>query len=517
MAEALTPDELGEVGESLFAKLCGQSKLICSKTSRDRAGWDFRVEFPLVTPDDETLDQREPRACLVQVKCSAGESGWVRARLSSMERLAKDRGPAAMVVFRMKPDGSELMGYLIHMLDKDLAKILRRLRVAERDGRTDINHLEITFDYRKGRRFKPDADGLREALAEICPPDVDQCIEAKRHQLETFGYDEGQGIEGEALIRIEDEDHFLKIITGQVPLKPIELHAYDRRFGIRVPYKGSLLEGIEELPLDLPTIGPCNIIVRPGPLKPAALFKCETVIPFPIAGGPILSIRHPALNVLLYDSELRVESVGNFKSDRHNLSTWITLLRGLSYLATGQATVELEFRGSRIPGITTSEGLTGPYLDDLPQLLEFVERLHRALEIAGIASTDSFALEDIWSAATMQMSLDMMFNPASAARFEFDSIAGVTEGERINALYYNTVEFADAAVSFASKVVLQRETRNSDAFASTAFELLDIRPGVLDLDAYAAEMAVSSGLTFVIDPNNIVMVSRSNHRAEVSH
>lgn len=512
MTEALTPDELGEAGENLFAKLCAQAKMICSRTSRDRAGWDFRVEFPMEETPQETLDQREPRACMVQLKCTAGESGAVRARLSAMERLAKDRGPSAIVVFRMRPDGTELMGYVIHLLGKELAKILHRLRVAEAEGRTDINHIWMSFDYQKGRRFKPTAEGLRDALAEICPADVDGYFEAKRHQLATLGYEQGREIEGEALIWIEDQNHFLKIISGQVPLRPVELQAYDRRFGIRVPYRGSLLEGVEEFPIDLPTIGPCAIIVRSGPLLPAAVFDCETAIPFPFQGGPMLAIRHATLNLLFYEGSFHLESVGNFKSDHHDLATWIPLLRALTYLASGKATVELDFRGVRIPGIPTPEGLNGPYLDDLPRLLEFVERFRQALDIAGIATSEPFSLEDIWAARAMQMSLDMIFNPSSAARFEFDAIGGVTDEVRLEAIYFNSIKFAGCGITLAIKVILEREGEQASAFASTGFELLDVRPAVIDLDDYGAEMATTSGINVVIGPENVTMVSRPAER-----
>jgi hypothetical protein len=241
MPEKLTSDELGEMGENLFGKLCAQAKLICNKAGRDRAGWDFRVEFPMGLAVSETLDQRMPRACQIQFKCTAGGTGSIRARLSSLERLAKDSGPAAVVVFRLRPDGTELMGYVVHLIGKELAKVLRHLRVAERDGRTDVNHRWISLDYRKARRFKLDADGLRQALEEICPVDVEGYAAEKRHQLETLGYEDGPGIETQALIYIEDEDHLTKLISGLVPLRPLRMQSYDRRFGIRVPYKGTLL------------------------------------------------------------------------------------------------------------------------------------------------------------------------------------------------------------------------------------------------------------------------------------
>lgn len=510
MSDALTSDELGEVGESLFNKLCAQAKLVCNKSGRDRTGWDFRVEFPMDSLPDATLDQREPRVCQVQLKCTAGERGIVQARLSAIERIAKDSAPAAIVVFRMRPDGTELMGYVIHLLNKELARVLRRLRAAQKAGRADINHMSISFDYRKGRRFKPGAAGLREALAEVSPEDMGAYTAEKLRQLATLGYEDGSGVEAEALIWIEDEDHLTRIISGLAPLKPLKLQAYDRRFDIRVPYMGTMFEGIDEFAIDLPTMGPCSIIVRTGALRPAALFKCEAFVPYPVEGGPWLVIRHPALNLLFHEDRFHIESLGNFNVGRHDLETWVQLLRGLTYLAEGSATVELEFRGARIPGIPTPEGLDGPYLDQLPRLLDFVEGFQRALDLAGTIATEEFSLEDLWAAPAAQMSLDMFFNPATAARFEFDDIGGVTDELVLEALYFNTIEFAGTGISFAVKVTLERGDESSRAFASTRFELLDIRSAVLDLDGYGAEMATTKEISVVINPSNVTMVNRQN-------
>lgn len=512
MSEKLTSDELGELGESLFAKLCAQAKLICNKAGRDRAGWDFRVDFPMLDTTAELLDQREPRTCLVQLKSTAGESGSVRARLSSMERLAKEKGPAAIVVFRMRPDGTELMGYVVHLLDKELAKVLQRLRIAERDGRTDINHLWISFDYRKGRRFEIDANGLRDALTELCPADVDSYVAEKRRQLDSLGYDDGPGIEAEALIYIEDRDHFTRLISGLTPLKPLRVRSYDRRFGIRVPYKGSLLEGLEEFSIDLPRAGPCSVIIRAGPLQPAALFECEAQIPYPIAGAPWLVVRQPALTLLFQEDGFTMESVGTFNVEGHDLPTWVQLFRGLTYLAQGGATVEFEFRGNRLPGLPTADGLTGPYLDQLPALLSFVERLQHALDLAGLPVPDTFTLDDIWAAGETQMSLDMCFNPRSAARFEFDDLGRVFSGAERHALFFNSVTFAGIAFTFAVKVLLKRNDE-TQAFSSAGFELLDLRPAVSDLDEYGALTAEKHQLSVLIDPANIIMVGATPGRS----
>src|SRR5260221_2300916 len=73
MSLKLTPDELGDAGESNFKLLCSQAKLVCNKSSRDLTGWDFITEFPMTEPRPAVaLHQRPTAARHVQVKSTAG-------------------------------------------------------------------------------------------------------------------------------------------------------------------------------------------------------------------------------------------------------------------------------------------------------------------------------------------------------------------------------------------------------------------------------------------------------------
>ena len=97
MKRPLNSDELGELGEQHFPRMCVEERLICNKSSRDRAGWDFIVEFPFgPTSYELPLDSRpQPPSCRAQVKTVWEGAGHIRLRLSSAERLAKLLEPAA--------------------------------------------------------------------------------------------------------------------------------------------------------------------------------------------------------------------------------------------------------------------------------------------------------------------------------------------------------------------------------------------------------------------------------------
>ena len=197
MSIALTSDELGAVGEGLFPTLCARAKLICNSSNRDRTGWDFVVEFPMPDVDENlTLDGRAPTACSVQLKATAA-TGPVSLRLSSAERLAKDPRPALIVVMRLTPTGEPVAGYLIHLLDAPLAKVLKRLRVAQASRTFDVNNAKISFDYRRcGERFELTGEGLRRALERACGTDRAAYVVEKQRQLDELGYENG-GLEAE--------------------------------------------------------------------------------------------------------------------------------------------------------------------------------------------------------------------------------------------------------------------------------------------------------------------------------
>ena len=513
MTNALTPEQLGEVGESLFAKLCAQAGLICNKSLRDMTGWDFRVELPMDMESGAALDQRAPRVCQIQLKSTAGESGTrVSARLSSIERLAKDASPAAVIVFRMRPDGTELRGYAIPLIDNPLGRVLHRLRQAQANARLDVNHLDISFDYLMGVPFRPDAAGLRDALAAIAPEDVAGYALRKRHQLDSLGYPDGGGLEANILVRVESADHLSRMLTGRAPLQPVAMQRFDRRFGIRIPYDGPMLDDVEEFSIDLPRVGPCEIVIRGGPLLPAAVFPCEAHVPPPIADGTILVMKHPMLSAIFSHAGVNIETVGNFTVSRLTHGEWLLLLRALTYLTSGNGTFEMEFRGTRLsPAPIPAGAVDGPYTEELPRMLSFVASLARSLEVAGVSLADPFSLDDIFAADDAQMSLDMMLNPNPFARleFEYDPSGGLFEAERLPALYFNSFAFAGVTVSFATRVILARAVCDPPMYVSERFELLDIRPGVTDLDAYGAEQARVNAIENLIDPAGLIKVNRS--------
>ncbi|HEX8570754.1 MAG TPA: hypothetical protein VF699_12660 [Caulobacteraceae bacterium] len=142
-------DDLGAKGEARFRELCADAALVCNKSEQDRMGWDFIVEsLPGTLPGPSGLDQRGPGlSCRVQVKTHwLRESDRVPVKLSAAERLAKDPGPAFICIFTVDEKLRIVGSHLVHMLDENLSRVLKRLRESQADTDSKpVNEQDITF------------------------------------------------------------------------------------------------------------------------------------------------------------------------------------------------------------------------------------------------------------------------------------------------------------------------------------------------------------------------------------
>ncbi|MER2537478.1 MAG: hypothetical protein ABTQ31_20200 [Rhizobiaceae bacterium] len=514
MDDDLEPDRIGRIGERQFEMLCERAGLYCNKSAIDIMGWDFIVEFPMASAGQPSLplDQRPTNAARVQLKSTLGRTGnRIRLSLSAIDRLAKDPRPALVIVFRLRGDGELQSAFLVHLIGNELARVLRRLRLAEARKAHDINHTDISYDYEKvGVRFEPTPTGLYAALSAACGDNPGAYTIEKQRQLAELGYENGR-FEAEALIQIDGPEHFSNLLLGLAPLKPHRLRVFDSRFGIRLPYQGTLFDDIEELHLVPPTLGPCEISIRGPGFGQAARFDAEMFIGPPLAelDGPELLIRSSNFIVRLTPVGLKFESVGSIDDVQCTLEQWAELLRALTLMATGRATLAIT-GNDRIPPITfpVDQPITGPYLDEIPLLSAFADGWLRLLANAGMRSPAAFPLNAFWEANEARMAVDILLNPRSEARFEFQSLEIKETTAPPEGLYFNSVAFAETSITFSAKVFFTKTEDPDWQYRSTHFEAVDVRRKVDDLEEYAADQAAVFDLKLLIDPRNITMVGR---------
>lgn len=506
----LTPEDLGEAAESLFKNLCARARLNCIKSDRDRTGWDFIVDFPMSDERaPETLDQRQKITCHVQLKATAAlGSGSVSLKLSAADLLAKDSHPALIVIFRLKKDGEPLKGYVVQLLDEPLHKLLRRLRLAEAQGRRDTQKLKISFDYRRhGKPFELTPAGLRAALAEACGPDPAAYAIEKVRQLNELGYEDGQ-FEGQAVFQVRDEEHFSRVLLGLEPIRPLQVETFDVRFGIAVPYKGQLFNTIEEIFLAPPATTECTVVVKGPLLRPAASFEAQLVVAPPVDGRLRMLIQHADFEFTFRETEHQIEASCSFEPRKGPLGELVAMLRALDYLASKQANIAVFGKnGAWGPlQLPVSTDLTGPNREDLPRLAGFAADWQTLLDYAGVRSSAPIGWDDLWNDQA-HLATDLMLSAAPVARFEFDADVLPADGQPIHAIYFNSASVAGEAILYAVEITLAPRPNEPTVYRSVSFRPIEARADTIELDDYMDDLAKRLKPSVMIHPDNVQRVS----------
>jgi hypothetical protein len=460
-----------------------------------------------------SLDQRQPASCHVQLKATHGATGRVGLRLSSAERLAKDPRPALLIVFRMDRKGALRGGYIIHLIDRALAKVLKRLRQSEANGRCDVNHMTISFEYaRFGERFEATAEGLRNALFEACGDDPASYIAEKQRQLRDLGY-EGGRFEIDAVLMEEEPGQLVDVFLGLRAVRPSQLTTYDSRFGIRLPVEALGQDDDIELTFEPAAVDTCVVQVRGPGSGPPAIFPTELVVPPPaLARSEHLKVlmRHPDLHLTLAPGQLNIASARAMEGVERSLGAWLTLLRALNYLASGEARVAFT-QWARLDAPMEFEvraALDGPYLDELPQYLRLVDNIRRLLESAGLADDIKMTFEQLDEASyPVSLAADLLFTARPTASFAFESDA---DEDRLDLRYANHLMIAEVQLAYTAKFTFERLHPGQPTFRTTAISALDIRPlSAPEMGGYVSAQSDRHGLHTVFRHEEVVMETPS--------
>jgi hypothetical protein len=240
----LNSDEMGAKGELEFEQLCVSAKLIANKSTRDRTGWDYIVEFPNEPNSSERLDDRPARAEIkAQIKTVKITTNSIRLRLSAAERLAKYPQASFIFVLTMAEDQRFKEIFVIHVMDEILEQILKSLRINEERNALNINQKYINIDFRKfGKAIPVDHENLRNSIEFCCGPNVKKYIENKHHQLESLGYGEFR-YTGKITILADSPDEMLDVMLGVKPARITDFTMQEIRWGISLPTMPTFTEG----------------------------------------------------------------------------------------------------------------------------------------------------------------------------------------------------------------------------------------------------------------------------------
>ncbi|MEM6497811.1 MAG: hypothetical protein AAF709_13940 [Pseudomonadota bacterium] len=506
--QQLTSGELGAVGESMFAALSTSARLVVNSSERDTKGWDFFVQEAGGYSDADTpLDQRIEWSCHVQLKSTAEKKGrTVNVKLSTFEPFAKLPGPSLLIVFRLHKDGEPKRGYVIPILGEQLARVLRRLRQLEAKGDYDLSAKKMTFDYRsKGHEFPLTAEGLRDALQKAVGDDPTAYFAEKQRQLRELGYEDAELV-GQYTLRVDQEGQLARIWLGLEPINASSLSVFDARFGIPIPYTGQLFDELENVKMTPPSVGVWRISMKgPTVLDEAAVFEVTAHVASPDLGGPIALLKHQDFAIVIEKDRIQFETEHIFGDARRPLDRWCTLLRGLSHLADGRGRLSIAFGSGEAAVFPLSDELTGPDIEDLPRLRDFLEGWQRLVRQAGAIARDDFNIVEAKENVDAQLAVSLMFDAEPRGYMEFDLYEEVSDDE-LTGIYFNTCALGGAEITYSILVTLKRRTDRPLTFRSVKFDAVDVRTRVNDLKTYGREQAEGQGVTIMLDPDLISVV-----------
>lgn len=373
-------------------------------------------------------------------------------RLSSAERLAKEKKPSFVYVLRVNEDLEFVDSFLIHLLDEPLAVILKRLR-RERalSGVAKINDKKITIPVNKNSvRFKPTGKDLRAAFESACGVDMDAYISKKCGQLQNLGFDEKRHQLNATLHLGSDEeivDAFLGIKTN-IPISNVQ--AFETRFGIKLP--DSNLHGSGVLNINPQPAGSCLISFQRSALETPAVFTGEVFNP-PISGMPPekikILIKSNFFTIELKRSSLRFSSIdGDLRS--HAPHEWLKYWNAAHMLAEGKGSMKIVLDSTR-------QSLNFPISKPIQELdvktcaywVAVCDASNSLLRKAGVLNQPEVGMKDLEESAIQLLLMNAILNGEDCFKsFETESTAHIKELSQIDMVCADCVEIGDVVLAY---------------------------------------------------------------------
>ena len=429
----ITIDSLGEKGEQRFGELCADAGLFCSKTTRDRVGWDFFVDFPHGVGQTGPLDQRiAPMSCYVQVKTVKDTSQRASLKLNMAGRLAAEPKPSFICLFKVNESLQFTDVYLIHVSDDRLGQILKRLRSETAKGNeTALNKNQITFIPNEGERIELSGTALRAAFQRHCGDDIAAYVKCKAMQHEKLGFDDKRyaisvdfaGIDVRAL-----RDAFFGL-TSKIEVEHLEVS--QTRFGISLPES---------------TAGPAAITIQPHPsdtclvsyssaeLEAPAVFAADVYRAPKMGGGTPVLFKAELFSIIVTQQEDRqFVEFKSFPQGKHcEPSMWADFWRLQAGFYSETGTVEILTKSrvvaTTFPAFAADVENRQERLAEALQLVHLFDSLSRLLKRAGVLpmpKVDGDTVLRVWDAIVALTA--MTDGKQSELTLSDEAVADITE------------------------------------------------------------------------------------------
>lgn len=477
----LTSEDLGEKGEHRFAELC--SDLTVNRVTRDRAGFDYIVDFRLPA-DGKNLDSRPaPISARVQVKTHWADRDEIRLRLSAAEQLIKHPGPSFICALAVDADEdlSFARMHLIHCQGEIVERVLKRLRQAEADGKMP-NTIWLTVkpsDFGPALAVRPSE--LKRGLKEACTADALAYLTAKDRELKTVGFGpQSKQIKVSFTGRTDDViDAFL----GLRPLDVTDVEESQTRFGITLPLN-TLSPGPAQMKIDPPAerwdvsvrVGSQRYrfkgkAVRPPALIPAALGRQKILIRAGLM-QIALTFKEATFKVsFARDQQVEVDAV-------RKIADWRDVYAILAAMTEDGASVSLQPRQKSEPFRIFAHNPNADTGPEWRKLARLTAASARVFEVAGRPNAKA-SLQTLWAAGDDLTTLAALIDaPDTVTGLSFTTTTDIAlpRDKPINMMLGQAFEVGDRVIAMGASLVATAEEADDEiTWAAPSLKVVGVR------------------------------------------
>lgn len=291
MTNTSDSDHIGRIGEDFFNSLANKARLLVGQVIPDRIGRDRMLEFELAPKGTLPYDKRPaPVGCSVQIKTIFDSNERATLSLSVAERLAKDSRPTFVCIIRVDEEDEVTDMHLVHLLDENLATILRRLREEYSKNNEKLHKTTTSFTISDGVRVDLKPKAFKEAFQNIVHLNMEEYSKKKLQQLETLGFKRDGILTSNMSFDINTIDDFVEGMLGLRKLKVTDLEMFEERFGIKLPFEGLPFTSSQPVSLEVTPATSHKgylLLEKPDGSEKAEL-ECELIFP----GIPDLQHEH---------------------------------------------------------------------------------------------------------------------------------------------------------------------------------------------------------------------------------
>lgn len=265
--------DLGDLGELFFNAWCSEVGLVANKSTKDKMGWDFLVEFPFNHDISGLKIHQSAPKCKIQVKATDGKKRKLAINLSNLRKLAVDPLPCFYIFIEFDKSNSPQRAFLRH-LDEELIEKILEISCTKK-------HQTFTIHYDEHHQLTElTGSSLAKRIEYYIKGELSGYIFRKKNFLENVGYKEGRLKIKFNTIGKENIEELIDVHLGlKEKTKISNLSLIEKRFGISYEKLEFTAETVE---LSIPNLSPTaksKIIFRHKSISNDYRFNVDVYFP----------------------------------------------------------------------------------------------------------------------------------------------------------------------------------------------------------------------------------------------